>query len=332
MAQLYTHTYLTIILSGLLRQKKKTTFCAIWKSQQWPGAFHPASCPHQQWGFPGCDVSECNQEVSCGLRRPWLRPLLQTGLENVTLITEVIPFTRHSSSHRDTGVHTQMKRGIVPELVSSTVSQGLPVVRSWGALVRSSCQKLWLREAHCVWPDNFALQKLNFAAAVDDCVYVCVRARIWDLVLCSRASSPSLTSLWSWNTQLPVVSVVFYLTTKFPIISLSFVTIIVQKVEVEDNELVWSYRSVVVLFSFFFNALGGIFWDGTEWQHDRHCLNSVICRYWSRCTEQNRFPNNCTHYRGQCKQQQQHTFSFHVSFPASFFELCSFILFSCSQQ
>lgn len=208
----------------------------------------------------------------------------------------------------ETGVHTQKKRGIVRELVSSTVSQGLPVVRSWGVLILSSCQKLWLREEHCVWPDNFALQKLNFAAAADR---VCARGRIWDLVLCSGASSPSLTSrfpLWSWNPQLPVVSVVFYLATKFLIISLSFIAITIQIVEVENNELVWRYRSVVVLF----------FGDGTEWQHDIRCLNAITCRYWSLCTEQNRLPNNCTDYRGQCKQQQHHALSFHVFFSCRF--------------
>lgn len=128
--------------------------------QQW------ASCPHHRRGFPGCDVSECCREVECGLKRPRLQHLQQNGSENVTLITALIRLTMLSSPHRGHRrthrTDTQMKRGIVSELLSSAVSQGLPVAKPLDALVLSSCQKFCLREELCVWPDNFALQTLNF--------------------------------------------------------------------------------------------------------------------------------------------------------------------------
>lgn len=46
--------------------------------------------------------NECDQEVSRGLKRPWLHPPYYADSENVTLITALIPFTVLSSPHEDT--------------------------------------------------------------------------------------------------------------------------------------------------------------------------------------------------------------------------------------
>lgn len=95
-----------------------------------------------------------------------------------TLHNAFILTRRHRRTHH---THTQMKRRIVWEPLSSAVSQGLPVVGSLGALVLSSCQELWLRGELCVWPDNFALQTLNLEA---DYVCVCVYMRPCSLFEC----------------------------------------------------------------------------------------------------------------------------------------------------
>lgn len=80
----------------------------------------------------------------------------------------------HVGAHWHT--YRQMKRRLVRELLASAVSQGLPVVKSLGALVLSSCQKFLLREELCVWPNNFALKTPNFKTT---CVCLCVHETLF---------------------------------------------------------------------------------------------------------------------------------------------------------
>lgn len=147
-------------------------------------------------------------------------------LHNTFILTRRHRRTRHT--------HTQMKRRIVWEPLSSAVSQGLPVVGSLGALVLSSCQELWLRGELCVWPDNFALQTLNFEA---DYVCVCVHETLFFVRVHYVACWP-LAALRSPEIPSCLWSLVLWFATIFQGIPSSFVFFAVQKVELEASKWV----------------------------------------------------------------------------------------------